>query len=167
MSAPSGEDKCEPNLTPLLDLVLQLVMFFMLTANFDKLDKNKDVILPKASQLVPPDRDVLVQLQVEMASPPPEDKKAVRGKWTLSSGSGPEELQGPTDLFQKLQIKAQLYGIGKHAEALPEAEKKKPKPKVAVILRIDRNVPFKQIHEVMIEINKAGFEDVQIRANKE
>src|SRR6267142_725701 len=27
-------DKCEPNFTPLLDLVLQLVMFFMLCANF-------------------------------------------------------------------------------------------------------------------------------------
>ena len=30
----SSSDKCEPNLVPLLDMVLQLVMFFMVCANF-------------------------------------------------------------------------------------------------------------------------------------
>src|SRR5438309_3935268 len=43
----------EPNLTPLLDLVLQLVMFFMLVANF-VLDELSDKIhLPIASQAKP------------------------------------------------------------------------------------------------------------------
>ena len=48
MSASTSSDKCEPNLTPLLDMVLQLVMFFMLCANFVMEQVNESVKLPLA-----------------------------------------------------------------------------------------------------------------------
>src|SRR5436189_6156312 len=41
-------DKCEPNFVPLLDLVLQLVMFFMLCANFVMDQTNIEIKLPEA-----------------------------------------------------------------------------------------------------------------------
>ena len=41
-------EKCEPNLTPLLDLVLQLVMFFMLCANFVVEQTSDKIKLPEA-----------------------------------------------------------------------------------------------------------------------
>src|SRR5271167_85297 len=51
MSHAAGNDmKAEPNLTPLLDMVLQLVMFFMLVANFTMQEVSEDVRLPLASQ---------------------------------------------------------------------------------------------------------------------
>ena len=34
MSAAVGDDQVDVNLTPLLDLVLQLIMFFIITVNF-------------------------------------------------------------------------------------------------------------------------------------
>jgi len=169
--APPGAEKCEPNLTPLLDLVLQLVMFFMLCANFDQLQKNKKVVLPKASQATAPDRTISVQLLVELAGPPKPGESADpslpagRGKWTISTGSGPQPLQGPTELFQKLQVEAKTYGVGKFAD--PNAPANKRKTKVAVILRIDENVSFKHMNEVMTEVSRAGFEEVQMRAIKE
>src|SRR3954470_6910832 len=43
-----NSDKCEPNMTPLLDLVLQLVMFFMLCANFVMEQTNASIVLPEA-----------------------------------------------------------------------------------------------------------------------
>lgn len=167
--APPGADKCEPNLTPLLDLVLQLVMFFMLCANFDQLQKNKKVMLPKASQATAPDKTISVQLLVELASPDTENPDPSlppgRGKWTLSTGSGPQPLQGPTELFQKLQVEAKTYGVGKFAD--PNAPPNKRRTKVAVILRIDENVSFRHMNEVMAEVSRAGFEEVQLRAIKE
>ena len=45
----SGAERCEPNLTPMLDMVLQLVMFFMLVANFAAEETNAMVKLPDAS----------------------------------------------------------------------------------------------------------------------
>ena len=48
-----GEVSSEPNLTPLLDLVLQLVMFFMLVANFVMEDLSNKIKLPVASQAKP------------------------------------------------------------------------------------------------------------------
>src|SRR5436190_243114 len=41
-------EKCEPNFTPLLDLVLQLVMFFMLCANFVMEQTREEVKLATA-----------------------------------------------------------------------------------------------------------------------
>src|SRR5215471_10737810 len=41
-------EKCEPNFTPLLDLVLQLVMFFMLVTNFVLEQTSVDIKLPTA-----------------------------------------------------------------------------------------------------------------------
>src|SRR6476469_4873765 len=48
-----GEVSPEPNLTPLLDLVLQLVMFFMLVANFVMDELSDKIHLPVATQAKP------------------------------------------------------------------------------------------------------------------
>src|SRR5438132_11721637 len=50
-------EKCEPNLTPLLDLVLQLVMFFMLCANFVMEQTSVEIKLPEAVAAKPLDKD--------------------------------------------------------------------------------------------------------------
>src|SRR5262245_20593805 len=50
-------EKVEPNLTPLLDVVLQLIMFFMITVNFVRLDQiNESIKLPSAQVAVPMDQ---------------------------------------------------------------------------------------------------------------
>ena len=54
MSANVGSDSADPNLTPLLDLVLQLIMFFMLTVNFVRIDQiNDEVVLPVVQTAMP------------------------------------------------------------------------------------------------------------------
>ena len=87
-----------------------------------------------------------------------------RGLWWLSTGAGPRPVQGPSDLFEKLKAEAEKHGVGKYAD--PNAPKGRRKTKVAVIMRIDQDVPFRQIYEAMMKINLAGFEDVQLRAIK-
>src|SRR5581483_8907267 len=54
---PSSEGSvAEPNLTPLLDVVLQLLMFFMMCVNFVTEQVNEDVKLPKSQSAVPMDK---------------------------------------------------------------------------------------------------------------
>ena len=56
MAASVDSDGVDVNLTPLLDLVLQLIMFFLITVNFVHADQFDDSIsLPLASQAVPLD----------------------------------------------------------------------------------------------------------------
>ena len=59
MSASVGSEGADPNLTPLLDLVLQLIMFFMITVNFVRTDQFDDAIkLPVATSAMPACREV-------------------------------------------------------------------------------------------------------------
>lgn len=53
----TAESPSEPNLTPLLDMVLQLVMFFMLCANFVQQEVNETIKLPKATTAKSLDRE--------------------------------------------------------------------------------------------------------------
>lgn len=56
MSAAPGGEGADVNLTPLLDLVLQLIMFFMITVNFVRVDQFDDTMpLPVAQSAVPID----------------------------------------------------------------------------------------------------------------
>src|SRR5437764_717651 len=57
MSAPAGGEAVDVNLTPLLDLVLQLIMFFMITVNFVRVEQFDDAIhLPVATSAVQLDK---------------------------------------------------------------------------------------------------------------
>ena len=49
----AGEVSADPNLTPLLDLVLQLVMFFMLVTHFVTEELSDRIKLPIATQAKP------------------------------------------------------------------------------------------------------------------
>ena len=61
MSASMGtEFKAEPNLTPLLDVVFQLITFFMLVINFSSENYDQRVRLPVAESAVPVDEEARV-----------------------------------------------------------------------------------------------------------
>ncbi len=51
-----GGGVAEPNLTPLLDVVLQLLMFFMMCVNFVSEQVNEDIRLPKSQAVKPMDK---------------------------------------------------------------------------------------------------------------
>jgi len=53
MSASTSADSAEPNLTPLLDVVFQLITFFMLVINFSNENYDARVRLPVAGSARP------------------------------------------------------------------------------------------------------------------
>ena len=90
----ANEIKAEPNLTPLLDLVLQLVMFFLLVANFSVVQANKDIDLPKAQSARPVVKEVDVRSEaVEVHDPPPR----AGGRPISEATSGPRRVLNARD----------------------------------------------------------------------
>ena len=52
-----GDDNIEPDLTAMLDVVMQLLMYFIMCANFIAQENNEDILLPLATAARPLSKD--------------------------------------------------------------------------------------------------------------
>ena len=146
MSA-SVEEGLDVNLTPLLDLVLQLIMFFMITVNFVRVDQfDGSIALPLASQAVPLDNTA-------------ED-------WVFLNLDASGKLIGTLSTFvldtpEKLKVhlmreKESLERIGRDRGKVGEI-------KIVVILRADKECKYSDVWTVLNSCQRAGFKHWQLR----
>jgi biopolymer transport protein ExbD len=145
----SGPDKCEPNLVPLLDLVLQLIMFFMLCANFIDEQVNRGIDLPKAVAARPLDKEIsrFIYLNVNK-----------QGQVLLSK-DGKEALNNKDQIYRRMRLLADGDdNYAKYANKDPKATRS------VVILRADTGATWKMVYDVMTACRAAGYEKVQLRA---
>ena len=144
--AHGGGESGEPNLVPLLDLVFQLIMFFMITVNFVRTDQiNEAVLLPVAQAAVPMDRAADNWVFLNM------DKD---GKLIVSSG---EDLSTPGKVGvyverqkRDLEREARLRGFTGEL-------------KVVIVVRAHRNATYQAVWEALDSCNKAGYQRWQLR----
>ena len=146
MAQMSAGDQCEPNLIPLLDLVLQLVMFFIMVTNFAAQQTSSEVELPKAYSARPPDpneaTDVLY-LNINQ-----DGKLIVPGR----------------DPMTKVD-EIHYYLQSEYESALSTAQKRGDKePKTVVIIRAHKDADFRPVFEVLRECKTAKFRKWQLRA---
>jgi biopolymer transport protein ExbD len=143
-------ERAEPNLVPMLDLVLQLVMFFMLCANFLMEDLNATIKLPTAIQAKPLEKseDYVIYLNVN-------DK----GHVILGKGEG-------GTLTNAEALRAELRRHHERDQVRIERQKAAGKPArlSLVVIRADKNCRFKQISDYLDACRRAGYADVQLRA---
>ena len=141
-----SESRCEPNLTPLLDVVLQLIMFFLITVNFIRVDQlNEDIKLPVAQAAVPLDRTAEDWVFLNL------------DKYGHLAGIGTKDLDTPE------KLKAHLM---RERDALERANREKGKTgdtRVVVVLRGDKDARYKDIYEVLQSCSKAGYRLLQLR----
>jgi biopolymer transport protein ExbD len=140
-------DKCEPNFTPLLDLVLQLVMFFMLCANFVMEQTSVEIKLPEAAAakaLDKADNDPFF-LNVN-----------AQGKVLLT----PDQREGQDETLDNAR---QVEEYMKRRAAAEKRRTGKEKPESVLILRVDENTPFDKTYGIMKACRLAGYEKVQLR----
>jgi biopolymer transport protein ExbD len=137
-----ASQETEINLTPLLDLVLQLVMFFMLVANFVMDELSDKIKLPVASQAKPlTAKDIkFMYLNVDKT-----------GKVIVPVG---EPKSSEEEIRFYLRQAAKNYVEGE----------KKALEEVTVIIRADREARFLHIHRVMMAIKAVGYRKLQLRA---
>ena len=147
MSASAEAADEDVNLTPLLDLVLQLIMFFMITVNFVRTEHlPEDIILPVAQAAVPLDKtaEEAVYLNVN------KEGKLV----------GNRELE---ELNTLEKLKVHLSKEKENLERLARARGHKGEFSIVVIVRAHQDVQYSQVWDVLHSCQKAGFRRWQIR----
>lgn len=148
-------EKCEPNLIPMLDMVLQLVMFFMLCANFASEDVNASIKLPRAVQAKPLDKSEQYVVYLNL------DEK---GHVLLpkSRNAGDDTLTNSRQVRGYMEVKR--AGDQARIEAAQKRGAKEP-PKVSlVVVRAHKDCTFKQVNDVLLACRDAGYNDIQLRA---
>jgi biopolymer transport protein ExbD len=145
MAHAPGEDgiRAEPNLTAMLDLVMQLLMYFILCANFSAQEYNEDVKLPEAQSARPASKgegevlwlNVLVNGNVRPL-----------GKDEMDAG----ELR---DWLDK-----------RYRDALSHS--KDGKNHTAIILRAHRDAHYEAVYKVMQICKEEKFTEFKLHANK-
>jgi biopolymer transport protein ExbD len=147
MAASAGSEGADPNLTPLLDLVLQLIMFFMITVNFVRVDQFDDSIrLPVASSAVPLDRTAEDWIFLNLDT----NGKLVG---TLSSFT----LDTPEKI--KLHLTREKETIERNARA----QGKTGDIKIVIVLRADKDCRYNDVWRVLDSCQRAGFKYWQWR----
>jgi biopolymer transport protein ExbD len=145
MASVGNRGDVDPNLIPLLDLVLQLVMFFIMVANFAAQAQNSDVMLPLAASARPQDAGEVEVIYINLNH---EGKVIVPGREPLNSIS---EV--------KYYMMSEFLNAKRSFEARGEKE-----VKTVVIIRAHKDADFKPVFEVLRECKSAGFRKWQLRA---
>ena len=148
----SGEVHAEPNLTPMLDMVFQLVTFFMLVINF------------KSAAL-----DLSLKLPV-VGSARPVDSKGQEELLVLNIDNlGTLNVYGA----KKRDREIESYLAGEAQASLLTARQKQPDIKAGdelpttVVIRADKNTPFKLLNRVIKACQDNGFRKFALKGLNE
>jgi biopolymer transport protein ExbD len=143
--------KADPNLTPLLDVVFQLITFFMLLINFSSDNFDQRVRLPVAGTARPIDdadkiaEDRLVLNVVRLEQNGTTRFYVLFNGENLSIADAVTMIKRQGDLV-KLNLKAVGRKPGENG-ALP----------TTIVLRADRDTPFTMIYSVVTACQANGF----------
>lgn len=152
MSQSASPDKCEPNMTPLLDVILQLVMFFMLCANFVMDQVNESIKLPDAIEAKALDKDVTEYIILNVAA----DGRVLT--------NNDDDDQGLVNQIQVENFLKTRYKLDQLA-AVPQ-DWEAGKGRSVIIVRAHKDCSFKMVHDVMAACSKIGYTNIQLRAIK-
>src|SRR5688572_28120256 len=136
----------EPNLTPILDMVFQLITFFMLVINFKAASLDLSLKLPVIGSARPV--DVKGQLDVLVLNIDSEGKLNIYGK--------PQEVEpyifneAQASLFAARQNQPDI----KHGDELP----------TTVVIRADQTTPFALLNKVITTCQKNGYRRFSLKA---
>jgi biopolymer transport protein ExbD len=148
----SSEVKAEPNLTPLLDVVFQLITFFMLVINFSNENYDQRVRLPVAGSARPVEEG---------------DKSASEDRLVLNI-----DKQGHLLINGEVLTQTKAMNEIKHQAALVKLNVKAAGIKLnatgdlptTIILRADRDTPFSSLFSLITACQANGFRKFALKA---
>jgi biopolymer transport protein ExbD len=141
-----GHNEAEPNLIPLLDLVFQLIMFFMITVNFVRVEQlNENVVLPAAQAAVPMDQTADNWVFLNMNKD---------GKLIVSTD---ENLDTPGKL--RVYVEREKKALEREARARGQ----QGEIRVVIVLRAHRWARYQDVWNALDACNKAGYQRWQLR----
>ncbi len=140
-----NSDRAEPNLTPLLDMVFQLITFFMLVINFKGASLDLSLKLPVLGSARPLDRQG--KLEPLLLNVDSEGRVHAYGKKVDI-----EQHVGREARFLKEQLR--MLGTPVTNGELP----------VSVIVRADRSAPFHLVNHVLKVCQDQGYRQFSLSA---
>ncbi len=143
-----GETKVDPNLTPMLDVVFQLMTFFIVTINFSEDAYDKRVRLPVAGSARPVEATDEDRLTLNI------DRKG-HLLW--------EGRELTTDMaIEELRLQVQLIKYNARAEGKPiKAGDSLP---TTIVIRADRDTEFSQLMRLISACQNFGFRKFALKA---
>jgi biopolymer transport protein ExbD len=150
MSAKAGADRAEPDLTPLLDIVFQLITFFMLVINFSNDNYDQRVKLPVAGTARPVEEGEKVEEDRLVFNVDSEGHLLMNGE-VLPTGKAIQEIRHQADL-----VKLNLTAAGQKFDktSLP----------TTIVLRADRDTPFSKLYSLITACQANGFHKFALKA---
>lgn len=151
MAASVSSEDLDINLTPLLDLVLQLLMFFIITVNFVRVDQfDESISLPLATLAVPLEKTAEDWIFLNLDS-----EGRLVGTLKTDDLNSPQKLKAYL-MFQKDNLEIAARGLGKSGEF-----------KIVIIVRADRRCKYSEVWTVLHSCQMAGFKHWQLRVLKQ
>jgi biopolymer transport protein ExbD len=151
MASPLHGVKAEPNLTPLLDIVFQLITFFMLVINFSTDNYDQRVRLPVAGSAQPLEDEKQVSEDRLVFNVDKEGHLLING-----------EVQPLNKAIQTIKHQADLVRLNLKATNL------KPDPSgglpTVVVLRADKDTNFSALNDLLKACQASGFRKFALKA---
>jgi biopolymer transport protein ExbD len=146
----TGEIRAEPNLTPLLDVVFQLITFFMLVTKFST-----------------DNFDARIKLPVAGSARPVEGKRAAEDRLILNIDADGNLLWSGDVLdteraIKELSTQAQLVRLNLKV-AGKEVKPGEPLPTI-IVIRADRRTSFSQLYRLITACQANGFTRFNLKA---
>jgi biopolymer transport protein ExbD len=158
------ENLAEPNLTPLLDVVLQLLMFFMMCVNFVSEQVNEDIKLPISDSAKPVDKagtDILYVNQKSMRSKEFRDK--LRPEVLERLGDTESVVLVPGREPMKL-IDAKAWLKQQYEDAKKVLKPGETEVKTVIHFRPDGDLELSQLFQLMQHCKVVGYRKLKLHA---
>ncbi|HQR09221.1 MAG TPA: biopolymer transporter ExbD [Gemmatales bacterium] len=190
MAVSTGSNEMEVNLTPLLDLVLQLIMFFLACLNFAADQVSSNVLLPlsvSATEIQPKTEQEYIMINIELVR---KDRLAPNGETIRTPDGKPVRdpieprtfkfrILGGEDITFMDRPDQKSIGLGRamnRMKLLAENLKLRiaardkvnvttiKELKVPVIVRADQETEYVMIYDLIQQCKNAGFQRIELRA---
>lgn len=134
MSGSHASDKADPNLTPILDMVFQLITFFMLVISFRASDFDKALVLPVVGSAAPAEQDA-------------------QGEYLILN------LRSGGKLFVQGKEEPNVEGfLSFEAQKLTKALKPDSDQYITVVIRADRSLRCEYLMRVINACKRSGLD---------
>jgi len=170
-SASAGSDVVEPNLTSLLDLVMQLLMFFIMCVNFVENQTAAEISLPDSQAAAPLDDGNTDTLFLNIRPFNSQDPILV-----AKYAENPAELTKMAEKFRPGQVYVGILGqepmsIGAFRLWLREQFRRQSlekggKVNTTIIIRAHRETEYKDVYDVMEICRSQGYPQLLVRVLK-
>ena len=152
MSGSSGKEmRAEPNLTPLLDVVFQLITFFMLLINFSNDNYDQRVKLPVAGTARPAEDGEKIEEDRLVLNVDRQGHLLMNGE-VMTAGKAAQEIKHQAALV-RLNLRAAGQKVDSSA-VLP----------TTIVLRADRDTPFNLLYTLITTCQANGFHKFALKA---